>query len=378
MINFKMLLASLLVAGASAQATFAQVASEKKKSGYPYAFVGVQGGGQVTFGNYDATKLITPIGAVNIGGMFTPVVGARLHVSGINEKGGLKSLDKTYKYKFVTSNLDLMFNLCNAFAPNKHHVVNAYLLGGVGLGYAWDNDDLNKLAGNNITSVTNDNVNLRWSDDRLVHNFRVGAMLDFELSRLVGINLEVTANNYHDRFNSKLNGKGDWQVQALAGINFKFGRKRITEDNANMVSQQDYNQMQQAQQTPAPESKPEPKPEPKPAARVLHETKAEVFFTIGSSAVTGTEEAKLRAFAQWMKDYPSAKATLTGYADAGTGNAEINRAISEKRTEHVKKMLIEKYGIDASRLSTDFKGDKVQPFKDNDSNRVVIGVAKEQ
>ncbi len=30
MINFKMLLASLLVAGVSAQATFAQVASEKK------------------------------------------------------------------------------------------------------------------------------------------------------------------------------------------------------------------------------------------------------------------------------------------------------------------------------------------------------------
>lgn len=221
MINFKVLLASLLVAGVSAQTTFAQVASEKKKSGYPYAFVGVQGGGQVTFGNYDATKLITPIGAVNIGGMFTPVVGARLHVSGINEKGGLKSLDKTYKYKFVTSNLDLMFNLCNAFAPNKHHVVNAYLLGGVGLGYAWDNDDLNKLAGNNITSVTNDNVNLRWSDDRLVHNFRVGAMLDFELSRLVGINLEVTANNYHDRFNSKLMVRAigkckHWQVSTLS------------------------------------------------------------------------------------------------------------------------------------------------------------------
>lgn len=111
---------------------------------------------------------------------------------------------------------------------------------------------------------------------------------------------------------------------------------------------------------------------------MLHETKAEVFFTIGSSAVTGTEEAKLRAFAQWMKDYPSAKAVLTGYADAGTGNAEINRTISQKRTEHVKKMLIEKYGIDASRLSTDFKGDQVQPFKENDSNRVVIGVAKEQ
>ena len=87
MINFKTLLASLLVASMSTQAMTAQVASEKKKSGYPYVFVGVQGGGQVTFTNYDAKKLITPIGAVSVGGMFTPVVGARLHVSGINVKG---------------------------------------------------------------------------------------------------------------------------------------------------------------------------------------------------------------------------------------------------------------------------------------------------
>ncbi len=42
------------------------------------------------------------------------------------------------------------------------------------------------------------------------------------------------------------------------------------------------------------------------------------------------------------------------------------------------KILVEKYGIDASRLTSGFKGDTVQPFDDNDSNRVVIGVAKEQ
>ena len=79
-----------------------------------------------------------------------------------------------------------------------------------------------------------------------------------------------------------------------------------------------------------------------------------------------------------MKDHPTAKAVLTGYADAGTGNAEINRTISEKRTARVYKVLTEKYGINASRLSTDYKGDTVQPFKNNDSNRVVIGIAKEQ
>ena len=115
MINFKTLMASVLLAGMATQATFAQESGEKKAD-YPYVFVGVQGGGQVTFTNYDAKKLITPIGAVSVGGMFTPVVGARLHVSGINEKGGLKSLGKTFDYKFVTSNIDLMVNLCNAAA----------------------------------------------------------------------------------------------------------------------------------------------------------------------------------------------------------------------------------------------------------------------
>ena len=54
-------------------------------------FIGVQGGGQVTFTNYKASKLITPIGAFSVGGMFTPAVGARIHVSGFNEKGGLKA-----------------------------------------------------------------------------------------------------------------------------------------------------------------------------------------------------------------------------------------------------------------------------------------------
>lgn len=35
----------------------------------------------------------------------------------------------------------------------------------------------------------------KWADDRLAHNLRVGMQLDAELSRVVGLNLEVTANN---------------------------------------------------------------------------------------------------------------------------------------------------------------------------------------
>ncbi len=367
MLNLKTLLASVLLAGAATQTLSAQSENAPKKAGYPYVFVGIQGGGQVTFTDYSAKKLITPIGAVSVGGMFTPAVGARIHVSGINEKGGLKSIGRTYQYKSVISNIDLMFNLCNAFAPNKHHVLNAYLIGGAGLGYAWDNDDLNGIAEN----TTVNNLNLRWDDDRFVHNFRVGMQLDAEVSRLVGINLEVTANNLHDRFNSKLNGHGDWKVQALLGVNFKFGRGKAAAPAPEPVQPA-------PAPAPAPAPKPEPKPEPPVAPKQLAETKTEVFFTIGSSAVTTNEEAKLKQFAQWMKDHPTAKAEVTGYADAGTGSAAINRSISEKRAARVVKVLTEKYGVEASRLTSGYKGDTVQPFTNNDSNRVVIGVAKEQ
>jgi len=39
-------------------------------------------------------------------------------------------------------------------------------------------------------------------------------------------------------------------------------------------------------------------------------------------------------------------------------------------------MLVGKYGIDASRVSVSSKGARVQPFADNDKNRVSICVAE--
>ena len=49
MLNLKTMLAALLLAGTATQTAFAQTESTTKKAGYPYVFVGVQGGGQVTF-----------------------------------------------------------------------------------------------------------------------------------------------------------------------------------------------------------------------------------------------------------------------------------------------------------------------------------------
>ena len=102
------MLAAGLLAGALTQTTSAQNCCESKQKGYPYFFLGVQGGAQVTFTDYKADKLVTPIGAVSVGGMFTPGIGARIHVSGINNKGGLKGLGQTYDFKSVTSSTSVL------------------------------------------------------------------------------------------------------------------------------------------------------------------------------------------------------------------------------------------------------------------------------
>ena len=48
---------------------------------------------------------------------------------------------------------------------------------------------------------------------------------------------------------------------------------------------------------------------------------------------------------------------------------------SKQRAENVAKAL-KNAGIDAGRIIVDAKGDTVQPFSENDKNRVTIAVAK--
>lgn len=375
---------SLALIATAATSAFAQGIHPNGYKPYPYVFVGLQGGAQTTFTNYDQTKLITPTAAVQLGAMFTPVVGTRLHVGGIWNKGGVHNFGE-YEYKYVTSDLDVLLNLANIFYPtNAPHLFNPYLVGGVGLGYAWDNDDFTGNANMMKTAP------LAWANDRYVHAFRVGLLCEFNVCKWLGVNIEVDANNYHDRYNSKTNGRGDWQLTAMAGLNFKFGFKKAAAAPEPVIIPEPVVEPEpvvvpepvvEVKPEPVVEVKPEPvveaKPEPAPVVKAPERTEISVYFNINKSTVKETEASKIAEFAGWLKNHPDAKATLTGYADAGTGNAKINAALAQQRVERVKKTLVEKYGIDASRISSDSKGDTVQPYPNNDDNRVVMGVAAE-
>ena len=327
-----------------------------------YTFVELQGGVQETATNAPMDKLITPTAAVSVGHFFTPVVGARLHVNAWQSKSGFEAVDKYYKWKYVTPDLDLMLNLSNLFCQNKNHALNLMLIGGVGLNYAWDNDELKDL---NLPVTY---APLAWKDNRLSHNLRAGLRLETNQAKRLGLSLEVDANSIDDRFNSKTNDADDWQFTAMLGLNLRLGHKaEKPKFIKKLVDVEEEVEVEEPEKVMVKEKKPVEKMEKKSINEAI-------FFQIRESdanAAQGTDAA-IKKVADLMKTSDDAQFTVTGYADKGTGTPRINKMYSQKRAEDVVNKLVNEHGIDAKRIKADSKGDTVQPFAENDKNRCVI------
>jgi len=98
-----------------------------------------------------------------------------------------------------------------------------------------------------------------------------------------------------------------------------------------------------------------------------------VSFFIDRSDITDVQKPNVAAVANYMKSHPEVKVTICGFADVETAYPAYNLRLSERRVNAVYKMLTEEYGVDGSRLTKDFKGDTVQPYKlKNEWNRVVV------
>lgn len=330
-----------------------------------YNFVELQGGVQMTSTDAKMDKLITPTGAISVGRFFTPAVGVRLHVNAWESKSGFEfaNASQYYKWNYLNTNLDVMLNLTNLFSSKKDHFLNVMLLGGIGLNNAWGNEEARKLADENPEL----NMPFAWKDNRLSHNIRAGLRLETNVTKPVGVSLEINANSLDDRFNSKYNNSDDWQFTAMLGVSLRFGHKYKAAPAPEPMPE------------PMPEPKPEPKPvvvapqpEPEPMPEPKPETlREEKFYNIRMSGTEAPTE-QLQRVADYMKRNPEAKISVTGYADKGTGNPRINMKYSQKRANAFKDELVKNYGVDAQRIITDAKGDTVQPFAENDKNRCVI------
>ena len=78
-----------------------------------------------------------------------------------------------------------------------------------------------------------------------------------------------------------------------------------------------------------------------------------------------------------MKSWNNCKVEIKSYADVKTGNPEKNLQLSKERMEKAVKALVGA-GVPASSITSSYFGDTIQPFAENDKNRVTIIIADGQ
>jgi len=351
-----LLAAALMMSGLSANA------QETERIEFnPHMFLQLQAGAQYTLGEAKFNKLISPNAQLALGYQFTPVWALRLAVNGWQSKGGFKN-NTTYKWNYVAPGLDVKFNLVNAIGGyNPDRVFGLNIIVGAAANIGFNNDDAADLARTYV-------MRKLWDGTCVNPVGRAGFDLDFRLSKCVSLNLECMANGTLERYNSKAKSdksNADWYFNALAGIKIALGKTENVIPVAVPVVIEE----------PAPKPEPKPTPKPKPVVKKAPEMQTEIFYSIRETVIPESEQGKVNNLIGFLKANPETKVNVTGYADAGTGNPKINMKYSQGRAENVAKALTEA-GIDAARITVDAKGDTVQPFSENDKNRVTIAIAK--
>lgn len=111
----------------------------------------------------------------------------------------------------------------------------------------------------------------------------------------------------------------------------------------------------------------EVQPEPEQPKEITEDLKLElrVFFDTNKSNIKDQYKPEIAKVAEKLVEYPNATAQIDGHTD-NTGPRKLNERLSLARADSVKSSLVNEFGIDANRLSTQgFAWD--QPIADNNT-----------
>ena len=358
----------------------------------PHWYVNIQPlGVQYTLGEVDFGDLLSYNVQAAVGREFNKVIGGRFALNAWQSKAGssINGVDYKWKWNYIAPTVDITFNLSNLISgvnPNRVFTVGAFA--GIGANIAWGNDqaaDVNQqlkaltsysynvYAPNGEKEGTptivyvggEDALSYLWDGTKTRFLIQAGLTGDIKINDKFAVTLEVSANTLSDKYNSKKAKNWDWYFNALAGLKINLGPTYSTKF------------------IPAPE------PEiryvdkivekivevPAPAPAAAEPLRRDIFFLINKAVIRDTEASKVSDIVAYLNENKDAKVQVTGYADAGTGNDKINDRLAAQRADAVVKALKDA-GIAADRISFDSKGARVQPFADNDSNRVSICIAE--
>jgi outer membrane protein OmpA-like peptidoglycan-associated protein len=339
----------------------------KKNKATDNWFISIAGGGSMLIGDDNGKASFSERLNINpqlsFGKWFNPYFAFRVQLTG----GPLAGYDadrtapELFKQKntYFASHADFLLDVTNLWAPYRETKVFR-LIPWVGLGYAqrFKNQDISRTETPSING---------------------GILTAFRLSKRVDLNLEIQGLLLNEDFNRIYKYHlTDFIAQGSVGLTFKLGKTDF-----EVIEPMDYallNDLNNQINTLRSENETLSKrpvackecPSVVPA-QVVNNYYAEnvVYFRLNSAKVDNNQQINIYNTAEFMKESQK-PIKVIGYADKKTGTSSYNLTLSEKRARAVAKELIEKYGISSERISIEWKGSDVQPFDENNWNRVVI------
>lgn len=219
-----------------------------------------------------------------------------------------------------------------------------------------------------------------------------GIQAQYHINHKLGVFLEFNGAAMPDGFDGHLGGDTfDLVGQSLLGLTYKFGRAPERRQQAVIITDELKDEISKirADVMPGIDQLVDLQPEIDRLREQLNNLKTTetevidpdklnfflpdpVHFEINKSVIRDSEWESIDKAATYLKEHPKATVVVTGYADKDTGTRAINERLSRERSQRVADVLTSKYGIESSRITTNWRGDTVQPFYRNMLNRAVL------
>ena len=364
----------LFAAAAMAVSVSAQTVTESKT--FDNFYIGINGGAQVKTTNEAWMKNLNSNAGLRIGRWFTPVFGlaAESNVYFNDHCSHFMPQSKTIA-RYMNTSLIATVNFSNWFAgykgePRTFEFVPVF-------GFGWGH-----------TFGTEDNFNVLTSKAGIDFTFNLGSKKAWQIYVEPSMNWALNGYGYEGvaydinksafQLNAGIvykfknsNGSHNFTIAQLRdqseidGLNSQINNLRNDLNNKDSQLSAKDKQIKDLQNA-LDECNKKPKYVKPATATNLQPT---VLFQQGKSNVEKSQMPNIELIAQYMKNHPEAKVEIKGYASP-EGNKDFNQALSQKRADAVKNVLVKKYKIAADRLTTKGMGATDKLFKQVEFNRV--------
>ena len=377
---------------------FSANAQECKKTND--VFIGIGGGINSVMTNSAegfSFNSVSPAAQIQVGAYVTPVWGVRgviagpfmtldQHKGSYKTYGGLNTLYDVKNKLYGELDVDAMFNIVKAFNKGQNSVVDLYLFAGPSMSISTVGT---KFTG--LSTGVEDPIQEVTEDDQVIARYgaTAGLGLGFNITPKFALAIEGRAGIAPSIFgdaslNRKAEGNGRLTLNAVYTIGGKHSKAERVDAAAKCAG---YLTAAEAAALAAAAVENNPKIVEKIVEKevvkyvdkvVENDVPAStaVFFQINKATLTPADKARIKIYADEIKNYDG-KVSVVGYADKATGSAATNQKLSEKRAQTVYDALVAE-GVPASKLVKDAKGGVGAMFlnKDSLSRCVIMGPAK--